>query len=246
LDLRVSDKIVCIGTEANQQDQAELLSFFDKNSDVFAWLTSDLVGVNRDVIEHWLQVSPNAKPKKQKLHKMADEKIQVAKAEVQRLLDAGFIRSVTYLEWLSNVVMVKKKNEKWQMCTNFTDLNKWCLKDTFSLIRIDQIVNSAATSEMMALLDCFSGYHQIWLRPEDEEKISFITPFRTYCYLWMPEGLRNAGPTFYRMMKAALKYQVGRNVLSYVDDIVVVNKKKENYTIDLAETSQTCERPNSS
>jgi hypothetical protein len=55
---------------------------------------------------------------------MADEKIQVAKAEVQRLLDAGFIRSVTYLEWLSNVVMVKKKNEKWQMCTNFTDLNK--------------------------------------------------------------------------------------------------------------------------
>jgi hypothetical protein len=62
----------------------------------------------------------------------------------------------------------------------------------------------------------------------------------------MPKGLRNAGPTFYRMMKAALKYQVGRNVLSYVDDIVVLNKKKENYTIDLAETSQTCERPNSS
>jgi hypothetical protein len=52
----------------------------------------------------------------------------------------------------------------------------------------------------------------------------------------MPEGLHNAGPTFCRMMKAALKDQVGRNVLSYVDDIVVVSKKKENYIVDLAET----------
>jgi hypothetical protein len=58
------EKIICIGTEANQQDQAELLSFLDKNSDIFAWLTSDLVGVNKDVIEHRLQVSPNAKHKK--------------------------------------------------------------------------------------------------------------------------------------------------------------------------------------
>ena len=88
----------------------------------------------------------------------------------------------------------------------------------------------------MAPLDYFFGYHQIWLRPEDKEKTSFITPFGTYCYLRMPEGLCNAGPTFCRMMKDALKDQVGRNVLSYVDDIVVVSKKRENYVVDLAET----------
>jgi hypothetical protein len=52
----------------------------------------------------------------------------------------------------------------------------------------------------------------------------------------MPECLRNAGPTFYRMTKVALKYQVGRNVLSYVDDIVIANKKKDAYISDLAET----------
>jgi hypothetical protein len=122
------------------------------------------------------------------------------------------------------------------MCTNFTDLNKCCSKDDFPLARIDQIIDSAVTSEMMALLDCFSRYHQIWLRTEDEEKTSFITPFGTYCYLRMSEGLRSAGPTFCRMMKAALKDQVGRNVLSYVDDIVVASKKGENYISDLAET----------
>jgi hypothetical protein len=64
LDPRVPDKTICIGTEASQQDQAKLLSFLDKNNDVFAWLTSDLVGVNKDVIEHRLQVSPNARPKR--------------------------------------------------------------------------------------------------------------------------------------------------------------------------------------
>jgi hypothetical protein len=142
---------------------------------MFAWSTSDLVGVNRDVIEHQLQVRTNTKPKKQKLRKMADEKIEAAKAEVQRLLDAGFIREVTYPEWLSNVVMVKKKNGKWRMCIDFTDLNKCCPKDDFPLTRIDQIVNSAAASEVMALLDYFSAYHQIWLPPEDEEKTSFST-----------------------------------------------------------------------
>jgi hypothetical protein len=151
------------------------------------------------------------------------------------LLDTGFIREVVYPKWLSNVVMVRKKNGKWRMCTNFTDLNKCCPKDDFLIARIDQIVDSAAASEMMALLDCFSGYHQIWLRPEDEEKTSFITPFGTYCYLRMPKRLRNVGPTFYRMTMATLKDQVGRNVLSYINDIVVVSKK-ENYIADLAET----------
>jgi hypothetical protein len=89
---------------------------------------------------------------------------------------------------------------------------------------------------MMAFLDCFLGNHQIWLCKEDVEKTSFITPFGTYCYLRMPESLRNVGATFYIMMKIALKDQVIRNVLSYVDNIVIASKKKTTYISDLAET----------
>jgi hypothetical protein len=63
-------------------------SFLDKNNDVFAWRTSDLMGVSRDIIEHKLQVNPLARSRKQRLHKMSDEKVAIAKAEVQRLLDA--------------------------------------------------------------------------------------------------------------------------------------------------------------
>jgi hypothetical protein len=158
---------------------------------------------------------------------MSNEKVAAAKAEAQRLLDAGFIREVHYPSWLANVVMVKKKNEKWRMCTDFTDLNKWCSNDDFLLTRIDKLVDSAASCETMALLDCLLGYHQIWLHNKDEEKTSFITPFGTYCYLRMPGGLRNASPMFCQMTKAILKEKLERNVFVYVDDIVVASRKKE-------------------
>jgi hypothetical protein len=133
-------------------------------------------------------------------------------------------------------MMVRKKNGKWRICTNFTDLNKCCPKDDFPLTRIYKIIDFTIGCEIMALLDYFSGYHQIWLHKEDEEKTNLITPFSTFCYLRMPEGLCNTGPTFYIMMKAALKDQVGRNVLSYVDDIIIVSKKNDAYISDLAET----------
>jgi hypothetical protein len=90
-----------------------LLAFLDKNSDIFAWSTSDHVGVSRDIIEHRLQVNPNVKPRKQKLQKLSEEKVEVLKAKVLRSLDAGLIKEVTYPQWLANVVMVQKKNGKW-------------------------------------------------------------------------------------------------------------------------------------
>jgi hypothetical protein len=78
------------------EEQVELLQFLDKNSDVFAWSTSDLIRVSREVIEHKLHVNPNAKSKKQKLRKMSEEEIEATKAELQWLLDAWFIREVRY------------------------------------------------------------------------------------------------------------------------------------------------------
>jgi hypothetical protein len=152
------------------------------------------------------------------------------------LLDTWFICEVHYPCWLVNVVMVKKKNGRWRMCTDFTDLNKCCPKNDFLLMRIDKVVDSAVGCETMALLDCFSGCHQIWLCKEDEEKTSFVTHFGTYCYLRMPEGLKNAGPTLCRMTKAILKKQMERNIFAYVDNIVVASRKKETQLQDLAET----------
>jgi hypothetical protein len=112
-----------------------LLRFLFNNKDVFAWSANDLCGVNRDVIEHSLNVDPSFRPREQRLRKMSDNKAEGAQNEVKRLLSAGVIREVKYSEWLANIVMVKKANGKWRMCIDFTDLNKACPKDEFPLPR---------------------------------------------------------------------------------------------------------------
>jgi hypothetical protein len=167
---------------------------------------------------------------------MSEDKVEGAQNKVKRLLSAGVIREVKYPEWLANTFMVKKANCKWRMCIDFTDLNNACPKDEFPLPRIDSLVDTAASSELMSLLDCYSGYHQIWMKKEDEPKTSFITPSGTYCYLRMPEGLKNVGGSFSRMTAKVLHSQIGRNVLTYVDDIIVKSVKQENHIADLQET----------
>jgi hypothetical protein len=82
----------------------------------------------------------------------------------------------------------------------------------------------------------FSGYHQIRVRKEDEEKTSFNTPFGTFCFVRMPEGLKNAGCTFSRMIAIVLHPQLRRNILAYVDDIVVKSVQRKDHISDLAET----------
>jgi hypothetical protein len=232
----IAEKKVLLGSQLSNEQEKTLLRFLFNNKDVFAWTANDLCGFNRDGIEHSLNVDASFRPRKQRLRKMSDDKAEGARNEVKRLLSAGVIREVTYPEWLANTVMVKKANGKWRMCIDFTDLNKTCPKDEFPLPRIDSLVDATTSSELMSLLDCYSGYHQIWMRKEDESKISFITPSGTYCYLRMPEGLKNAGGSFNTMTAKVLHSQIGWNVLTYVDDIIVKSTKQENHVADLQET----------
>jgi hypothetical protein len=132
--------------------------------------------------------------------------------------------------------MVQKKSGKWRMCIDFTSLNKACPKDNFPLPQIDRIVDSAAGCEVMSLLNYFSGYHQIYMKDEDKASTNFITPFGMYCFIRMPEGLKNAGSTFSRLTKTVLESQVGHNIFTYVDDIIVASRNKEDHLANLAET----------
>jgi hypothetical protein len=192
-----------------------------------------LQGVNRDIIEHTLETDEKVVPKMQKLWKMSQEKVKTVQAEVQRLHDMKVIREVKYQVWLANIVPVKKKNGKWRMCVDFIDLIKACKMGDFPLERVHKIVDDAANSEMLSLLDMFSGYHQIRVRREDEEKTSFITPFETFCFVRMLEGLKNAGYTFSRMITIVLHPQLRRNILAYMDDIVVKSVQRRDHISDL-------------
>jgi hypothetical protein len=160
----IVEQKVLLGSQLSDEQEKTLLRFLINNKDDFAWTTNYLYGVNRYIIEHSLNVDSPFRPRKQRLRKMSDDKAKGAQNEVKRLLSADVIREVTCLEWLANTVMVKKANRKWRMHIDFTDLNKACLKDEFPLPRIDSLVDAAATSELMSLLDCYSGYHQIWMK----------------------------------------------------------------------------------
>ena len=108
---------------------------------------------------------------------------------------AGAIKEVFYLKWLANTVVVKKKNEKWRVCVDFTNLNKACPKDPFPMPRIDQLVDATVRHPRMSFLDAFQGYHQISLVLDDQEKTAFVTPIGNYHYKVMLFGLKNARST---------------------------------------------------
>jgi hypothetical protein len=104
------------------------------------------------------------------------------------------------------------------------------------LPRIDQVIDSTAGCNLLCFLDCYSGYHQIAIKEEDQEKTAFVTPFGAYCYMTMSFGLKNAGATYQRAIQACFKEQLNKNVEAYVDDMVVKTRNSSTLITDLEET----------
>jgi hypothetical protein len=122
------------------------------------------------VIEHKLGIDPALKPIKQKERRYTLERHETIRQEVNKLLKARFIRPTDYPSWLANPVLVEMPDGYWRMCIYYTSLNKACPKDEYPLPRIYQIVDSTSSCELLSFLDTYSGYHQISLAIDDEEK----------------------------------------------------------------------------
>ena len=179
------------------------------------------------------------KPVQQKRRVFAPEQNQAVTDEVNKLLSTGFIQEVYYPDWLANVVLVKKANGKWGMCVDFTDLNKACPKDSFPLPRIDQLVDSTAGYRLLTFMDAFSGYNQIKMAEEDQEKTTFITSQGLNCYKVMPFRLKNARATYQRLVNKMFSKQIGRNMEVYVDNLLIKSKEEPAHLDDLKKTFAT-------
>ena len=127
----------------------------------------------------------------------------------------------------------EKNSGKWRVCIDFTDLNKACLKDLFPIPKIDQLVDAIVGHPRMSFLDTFQGYHQIPLALDDQEKTAFIIPIGNYHYKVMPFGLKNARFTYQRMMTRMFESLLGKNIMIYIDDMVVKSKMVSEHLGDL-------------
>ena len=235
LDESFPEKRVNIGNDLSPKISRDLLSFLKQNIKKFASYAANMPGIDINITSHDLNADPTFKPIKQKRRKLGPERAKAVNDEVDKLLKSSSIREVQYPDWLVNLVVVKKKNRKWRVCIDFTDLNKTCPKDSFLLPHIDRLVEATAGHELHSFMDAFSGYNKILMNPDDQEKTSFITECGTYCYKVMPFGLKNAGATYQRLVNKMFSKQLGRTMEVYIDDMLVKSSRSNDHVLQLQE-----------
>ena len=239
VERQIGGRTFKLGKSLSRVEHDQVFGVIARHLDAFAWSALDMPGIDPDFLCHRLTMDPKVRPDRHRRRKFNEERRQVIKEEMKKLLSVGHIREIQYPEWLANVVLVKKANGKWRMCVDFTDLNKACPKDSYLWPSIDALVYSASGCRMLSFLDAFFGYNQIKMHPRDECKIAFMTEMSCYCYMVMPFGLKNAGAIYQRLMDRVLAPMIGRNVQAYVDDMVVTSHERDQHVADIEELFAT-------
>nr|XP_025625182.1 uncharacterized protein LOC112717332 [Arachis hypogaea] len=135
-----------------------LVEMIRANGDLFAWTPADMPGIDPKVTSHHLAIKSEARPVAQRRRKMSRERAEEVARQTASLLEAAFIRELDYSTWLSNVVLVKKHSGKQRMCVDYSDLNKACPKDCFSLPNIDALVDAVAGYRLAGRLTSLSRF----------------------------------------------------------------------------------------
>jgi hypothetical protein len=157
-------------------------------------------GIHPDLCTHHIYIKEGSRPIRQPQHQMNPTLRDIVKEELQKLLTTNFIYPIFDSQWVSPLVIVPKKNGKWRICVDYRELNKETHKDHFPLPFIDQVLDTLAGKKYFSFLDGFSGYNQIQIMPEDQDKTMFTCPWGTFSYHVLPFRLCNAPATFQRVV----------------------------------------------
>ena len=158
------------------------------------------------------------------------------KEEINRLLEAGFIQSCRYVEWISNIVPAEKKDScKIRVCIDFKNLNKATPKDKYHMPIADMLINEASEHRVISFLDGNAGYNQIFMAEEDMSKTAFRCPGFIGLFEWvvMTFGLKNAGATYQRAINLIFHDLIGIILEVYIDDIVIKSAGLKHNLADL-------------
>ena len=222
----------------------------------------DLKGISPSMCMHRILMEDDHKPSIEHQRRLNPIMKEVVKKEVLKLLDAGIIYPISDSAWVSPVHVVPKKggmtvvkNEKneliptrtvtgWRMCIDYRKLNKATRKDHFPLPFIDQMLERLAKHSHFCYLDGYSGFFQIPIHPDDQEKTTFTCPYGTFAYRRMPFGLCNAPGTFQRCMMAIFSDLIEDIMEVFMDDFSVYGTSFDACLSNLSRVLQRCEEVN--
>ena len=192
-------------------------------SDVFSTSSTDIG--HTDVVKHAINTG-DAKPIKQRPRRHPIINQQEIDRQVKDLEERGVIEPSSS-PWASNVVLVKKKDGTKRLCIDYRDLNEVTIKDAYPVPRIDETLDALGSAKWFSTLDLSSGYWQVALDEEAQDKSTFVVRNGLYRWKVMPFGLTNAPATFERLMEKVMRGLQWEILLIYLDDIIVFGRTVE-------------------
>lgn len=217
-------KMVKLSASIPPDQKPKYIDLFKEFQDVFAWGYEDLKSYDTSVIQHTIPLKPNQKPFKQKLRRINPMLLPSIEKELQKMFKAGIIAPIRFSDWISNLVPTRKKTGEIRLCVDLRNLNQVSLKDNYPLPKMDHILQRVVGASRISLLDGFSGFNQILVHPDDQDKTAFTTPWGTFKYVKIPFGLKNAGATFQRAMDIAFAREIHDFLVIYLDDLTSFSK----------------------
>ncbi|GJS25019.1 reverse transcriptase domain-containing protein [Tanacetum coccineum] len=261
--LEGTDKLPVIIAKSLKDDEKEaLLKVLKSHKRAIAWKITDIKGIDPRFCTHKILMEEDYKPAVQSQRRVNPKIHEVIKKEVIKLLDAGMIYPISDSPWVSPIHCVPKKggitvvaNEDneliptrlvtgWRVCIDYRKLNEATRKDHFPLPFMDQMLERLAGNEFYCFLDGFSGYFQIPIDPQDQEKTTFTCPYGTFAYRRMPFGLCNAPGTFQRCMMAIFHDMIEKTMEVFMDDFLVFGDSFATCLSNLDNMLKRCEDTN--
>ena len=255
-------KPVIISAALTEAEEQKLLGILRKYKEAISWSIEDLKGISPSICMHKILLEDNAKTSIEHQRRLNPVMKEVVRKEVLKWLNAGFIYAISYSSWVSPVHVVPKKggftvirNEKneliptrtvtgWRVCIDYRKLNTVTIKDHFPLPFIDQMLDRLVGHPHFCFLDGYSGYNQIAIAPEDQEKTTFTCPFGTFAFRRMPFGLCNSPGTFQRCMMSIFYDLVEEVMEIFMDDFTVYGSSFEQCLHNLGTVLQRCKDKN--
>ncbi|CAM8954496.1 unnamed protein product [Rhodiola kirilowii] len=249
---------VIVNASLNELETSRLLHVLRKRRGAIGYSIDDLKGISPDICMHRITLDDDARPTRERLRRLNPTLGEVVFKEITKLREAGIIYAVLDSEWVSPIHVVPKKgglmvvkNEKneliptrtvteWRMCVDYRKLNKATKKDHFPLPFIDQMLERLANHEYFCYLDGYSGFFQIPIHPQDQEKTTFTCPYGTYAYRRMLFGLCNAPGTFQRCMRAIFFEFIENTMEVFMDDFSVYGSSYDSCLENLSKVLDKC------